>query len=201
MRLPSRENLFLYLGLSLLLNILFVVIYGGSNWLNSNRDAHYSLYASWELEIPLLPAMIFPYMSLSLLFLLPLFMLNRDQLILLAKRMASAIVIAGIIFNLVPTELGFERHLETGAVGPIFELIYWLDQPHNLFPSLHVALTSIVMIMLLPGASAWLRLTLQIWWVLLCLSVVLVHQHHLLDIIGGLVLAGLLWRLHSEAAG
>jgi len=197
MRLPSREILFLYLGLSLLLDILFIVVYGGSNWLTSHRAEHFNLYSSWELDIPLIPAMIFPYLSISLFFLLPLFVLQRTKMLLLARRMAGAIVIAGAIFNLVPTELGFQRSLETSAAYPQFQLIYLLDQPHNLFPSLHVALSSVVLATLLACVSTWLRVVFLSWWLLLCLSVILVHQHHLIDIAGGLILAWLVCQLLS----
>ncbi len=42
--------------------------------------------------------------------------------------------------------------------------------------------------------------SLLFWWLLLCLSVLFVHQHHLLDIAGGLVLAGMLCRFYSAAS-
>lgn len=202
MRLPSREVLYWYLGLSFLLDLMFIAVYGGSNWLNSHRQAHFLFYTSWELSIPLIPEMIFPYLSIGLFFLLPLLVLNKTQMIALAKRMAYAIVIAGIIFNLVPTELGFQRALETSAVYPVFQLIYFLDQPYNLFPSLHVTLSSVVLVMLLPYSAIWLRFVLLLWWLLLCLSVMLVHQHHLADIAGGLILAWTVKFLapHSEAS-
>ena len=77
MRLPTRETLYWYLGLSLLLDVLFLVVYGGSSWLNGLRSGHYSLYLSWELAIPLVPIMIFPYLSIGLFFLLPLLVLTN----------------------------------------------------------------------------------------------------------------------------
>ncbi len=199
MKWPSRDIFLLYLGLTLLLNILFLLIYGGSNLVNTGRSEHYSLNGSWELGVPLIPAMIYPYLSVGLFILLPVFTLNRDQLLVLAKRIAAAIVIAGLIFNLVPTELEFERDIKTGATAPLFELIYLLDRPHNLFPSLHIALSSIILFMVLASVSTWWRLLLAGWWLLLCLSVLFVHQHHLLDIAGGLILAGLLCLPYSGA--
>lgn len=194
MRRPSREEFYLYLTLSLLLDLLFVAIYGGSNWLNSLRHEHFSFYAPWELGIPLVPAMIYPYLSIGLLFLLPLAVLNSAQMVVLAKRMALAIIIAGIIFIVFPTELGFQRPQELGTAYKEFYLIHVLDRPYNLFPSLHITLSSVVLVMLLTYAAAWSRPILLIWWLILCLSVVLVHQHHLADIAGGLLLA---WAVQS----
>lgn len=198
MKWPTRDILLLYLGLGLLLDLLFVLVYGGSNWLNSTRQDHFALYASWELRIPMLPAMVYVYLSISLFFLLPLFSLKRDRMLLLAKRMAAAIVIAGLLFNLIPTVSGFERDVALEQAHPLFKLLYLLDRPHNLFPSLHVALSTILLAMVLPTASASWRLLLTAWWLLLCFSVLFVHQHHLLDIAGGLLLAAAICRPYSR---
>ena len=115
-------------------------------------------------------------------------------MLLLAKRMAYAIVIAGMLFILLPTELGFQWPLVTDTTHAGFELIHRLDRPYNLFPSLHIALSTVVLLLLLAHAAPWSRPIFLLWWVLLCLSVVLVHQHHLADIAGGLVLA---WAMHA----
>jgi membrane-associated phospholipid phosphatase len=68
--------------------------------------------------------------------------------------------------------------------------------PHNLVPSLHVA-ASILLIAALWRAltPVWIRAGLLLWGVLLCASVVLVHQHHLLDVLGGWLLGLAAFRL------
>jgi membrane-associated phospholipid phosphatase len=68
--------------------------------------------------------------------------------------------------------------------------------PHNLVPSLHVD-ASILLIAALWRAlpRAWIRAGLVLWGILLCATVVLVHQHHLLDVATGLLLGYLCFRL------
>ena len=68
--------------------------------------------------------------------------------------------------------------------------IYASDQPYNDFPSLHTSLSTII-------AIHWWRLDRRIgvpaaiWTALIVASTVLVKQHYLADVAGGLVLATL----------
>jgi membrane-associated phospholipid phosphatase len=67
--------------------------------------------------------------------------------------------------------------------------IYAADQPYNDFPSLHTSLSTII-------AIHWWRLDRRIgipaaiWTALIVASTVLVKQHYLADLAGGLLLAG-----------
>lgn len=185
----TRRNFKLYLYLGFLLTVLFAVVYGGSNWFNSDRRHYFQLYFPWEIAIPFIPAMIFAYFSLQLVFLLPLLHCDRNGLLVLAKRMAVAILVAGIIFLLLPTQLGFSRQGTTSFYASFYDLLYRLDRPHNLFPSLHVTLATLVIATLLRQVNGILRWLYGVWLLLLYLSVVLVYQHHVLDIAGGIMLA------------
>ena len=63
-------------------------------------------------------------------------------------------------------------------------------------PSLHIA-CSILLIAAIFGnmSSLWVRFGLILWAILICVSVLLVHQHHLLDVISGLLLGIVTYRL------
>ena len=78
----------------------------------------------------------------------------------------------------------------------IFQALYALEMPHNLVPSLHVA-ASILLIAALWRSlpPVWIRTGLVLWGLLFCASVLLVHQHHLLDMATGLLLGYLCYRL------
>ena len=195
-----RQNLKLYLYLGLSITVLFVVVYGGSNWFNSDRAHYFQLYFPWESAIPFIPPMILVYFSLQLLFLSPLFHCDRNGLLLLAKRMAVAIPVAGIIFILLPTTLGFSRQETASCCAAFYDLLYSLDRPHNLFPSLHVTLATLVFSTLLHRVTGFLLWLYLLWLLLLYLSVLLVHQHHVLDIAGGIALAVLVVRWLPDTA-
>jgi membrane-associated phospholipid phosphatase len=189
MPIPNKDSCFLYIKLSILLNLLFIFVYGGTNWINSQRTDHWTLYSHSELSIPLIPEFIFLYLSFSLLTIAPLFILQNSQIILLAKRMALGIIVSGVIFLLIPTQLGFSRTIETIDYNLWFSLLYQVDYPYNLFPSLHIVLSTITFLGLLPFCSKTLSLIFSLWWLLLCSSVIFVHQHHIADIAGGLLIA------------
>jgi len=188
----------LYLLLGLGLDALFVVVYLGLNLLTAHRDGRFRLYWDWELDIPLVQPMILVYSSILALFLLPVFWLDPDGLKLLAKRMAAAILAAGTVFLLLPAESGFARGADTGRFAGMFALLWAVDLPHNLFPSLHVALSGLIVAALFRQSPAWARLLLGLWLVAICFAVVLVHQHHVVDVLGGLVLA---WACQRLLAG
>lgn len=200
MHWPNRDILRLYLLLGLVLNALFVVVYLGLNLLTAHRDAHLRIYWDWELDIPLAPPMILVYFSILPLFLLPAFRLDAHGLKLLAKRMAVAIVAAGAVFLLLPAEAGFAREADNGHFAGLFAFLWAVDLPHNLFPSLHVALSGLVVAALFRQSPAWARLLLCLWLVAMCFAVVLVHQHHVADILGGLLVAWASQRLLTESA-
>jgi hypothetical protein len=63
---------------SLLLSLLFLVVYTSTNWISSQRTDVKTWYFAWELLIPFVPILIFPYMSIDMLFFIAPF-LCRDE--------------------------------------------------------------------------------------------------------------------------
>src|SRR5438270_13463445 len=50
------------------LSILFLIVYGGCNWITSHRTGVGTFYFEWERRIPFVPFFILPYMSIDLFF-------------------------------------------------------------------------------------------------------------------------------------
>lgn len=191
-RLPDRAELRTYLTYATIVSILFFAGYGGANWLASLRAAPAQLYLAAELAIPLWPATIWVYLSINLLFVLPLFTLDIPQLRLLGRRMIAGTVIAVAVFLTFPTTLGFER-LDLSAHGhPAFSLLYALDHPFNCLPSLHVTYSTLLIAAVARHQRFWLRAAFAVWLALIIASTLLTHQHHLADILAALVLVAAL---------
>src|SRR5436309_10393476 len=92
------------------LSILFLIVYGGCNWITSRRGDVGTFYFQWERAIPFVPFFILPYLSIDLFFVAaPFLCRNRDELRTFSKRIAGAIVIAGICFLLFPLRFAFAR--------------------------------------------------------------------------------------------
>jgi membrane-associated phospholipid phosphatase len=172
------------------LTALFVLIYGGMNWLTSLRSDVGQLYFPWELRlIPLVPAMIVPYSSIDLLFLAAFFICrDRGELRALSLRLAMALLVAGTCFLIVPLKIGFVRPEIPGVFGWMFHTLHGLDKPFNLAPSLHVAIAIILAMVYVPKTRGlWRRLTI-VWFILICVSTLLTWQHHVIDVVSGALL-------------
>ena len=171
--------------------MLFLVVYGSCNWFTSQRSDVGTIYFEWERLIPFVPLMIAPYMSIDLVFVAaPFLCRTRRELSTLAKRLAAAIIIAGICFLLLPRRFAFERPQTDGILGAIFDWFRGMDLPYNLFPSLHIALGGLLAVTFARHTRGILRIASTIWFVLIAASAVFTYQHHVLDVVGGFALAG-----------
>jgi membrane-associated phospholipid phosphatase len=172
--------------------IAFFSIYPTTNWLTGLRSEHLQLYAEAELHIPFVAGFIWLYLSMYLLFVLPPFFLNPPELKRLGLELISATVIAGLVFLVFPAKLGFARVIpEQTLYRELFAALFSIDQPFNLLPSLHVVYSSTIAFSIMRKSSAYSRGIILLWLMLIVSSTVLVHQHHLADVVTGLLLTAL----------
>jgi membrane-associated phospholipid phosphatase len=141
--------------------------------------------------IPVVPPFVVPYVSLQPLIYASavLFLLFRVRIFRsTALAMIATFLVSYLFYAFLQTYI--DRPTLTGG-DPFTQQIlavYAGDNPFNDFPSLHVSLSTIL-------AIHWWRVDRRIglpmaaWVTLIVLSTVLIKQHHVLDIVGGLVLA------------
>ena len=171
------------------LSALFLVVYGWTNWFTSQRSDVGTLFFEWERLIPFVPLMIAPYMSIDLFFVAAPFLCRNDrELATFSKRIAAAILVAGVCFLLFPLRFAFERPHADGWLGALFNWFRTMDQPFNLLPSLHIALRTILAEFYARHTRGFLRYASNVWFVLIGLSAVLTYQHHVMDVVGGFAL-------------
>ncbi|MFZ4713385.1 MAG: hypothetical protein ACOYL6_06725 [Bacteriovoracaceae bacterium] len=178
-----------------LATIAFVTVYGWCNTTAAQAKSHYELFTEWELTIPLIPWMIFPYISLNLLFVVAPFILKTVGAIKgFCLSMVWGALVAGLFFYFTPGKLGFTR-VDVPEFQEMYSFMFSIDHPHNLFPSLHVTYSSLAILSMREEThSKAFHLFLYLWLFLITISVVLVHQHHLFDVLTGALLAGILYR-------
>ncbi|MFQ5903137.1 MAG: dual specificity protein phosphatase family protein [Candidatus Binatia bacterium] len=173
-----------------LLSVLFIVVYGGANWITSQRSDVGLWFFEWERNIPFVPLMILPYMSIDIFFVAaPFLCWDEQERRIFAKRVTIAIFVAGVFFLLVPLRFAFPRPVVSGGLGGIYQFLHGFDQPFNLFPSLHITLQTILADKYSRHTKGFLRRVVQIWFSLIGLSTLLTYQHHIIDVIGGFILA------------
>jgi membrane-associated phospholipid phosphatase len=128
-------------------------------------------------------------LSIDLFFVTAPFLLRTDrETKLFTKRVATAILVAGLFFLVIPLRYGFARPQATGWTGAVFSWFLEMDAPFNLFPSLHAALWLLLLNVYARQLRGLVRLVVLGWFALIGASPLLTRQHHLIDILGGLVL-------------
>lgn len=179
------------------LTLLFGCVYFGANWWAAQRGGTARLHAGWELGIPFVPAAVVVYFSIALIFVLPLFSLEEKGLVRLARAFAVCTCMAGVVFVALPFQIGFERPASVAGFETVYAALYRFDAPFNTLPSLHIAYSTLILGVLAAGCQSRLvRLALAGWWLAVCASVLLVHQHHVADVVTGAALgAASGWRL------
>lgn len=168
----------------------FFLVYGWCNEFTARRGDVGSFYFGWERLIPFVPLMIVPYLSLDLFFSGSFFLCrDRAELGLLSRRLALAIGLSAAGFLLFPLRFAWPRPAVEGWLGVLFAPLNALDRPFNLCPSLHISLRSLVWTVFGRHTRGPLRHLLHAWFFLISLSTLLIYQHHLIDVIGGWMVA------------
>ena len=174
------------------LGLGFFVVYGWCNAFTAHRHDVGTFFFGWERHIPFVPSMIVPYMSIDLFFAGSFFLCRtRAELRVHAWRIALAIALSAAGFLLFPLRYGWPRPAVTGWLGNLFAPLNALDQPYNLCPSLHISLRALLW-------RVYGRHTRRFppvyyacagWFGLIGVSTLLVYQHHVIDLLGGYVVA------------
>jgi len=168
----------------------FALVYVGANAFTASRVARVRVHLDAELQLPLLPSFSVIYMSIYALFLLAPFVLRtRRGIIQLAITQALAILVAGICFLMIPAQLAYAPPENLGVWQGLFQFADRVNLDYNLVPSLHVTLSVICIELLVEHAGAPAKAILRLWGVAIAASTLLTHQHHLLDVVTGWLLA------------
>jgi hypothetical protein len=193
---------------SVLLSLLFIVVYGGTNWFTAHRPAADvgTWYFRWELHLlPYLPVLIVPYMSIDFLFFLaPFLCSNEREMRTFTRRVVFSILLAAAFFLVFPLKLAWpERPRVSGWFGEFVEQScnapFLMEYPHNLFPALHITLCLILAELYGRHTRGGVRALSHTWFGLIALSTLLTWQHHLVDVAGGCVLASFAFYLFPQS--
>ena len=166
-------------------------IYLGTNEIAAQQTSFYQLYFEFEREIPMVPWMIHVYNSFHVLLLLNFLIIkNPLKIRAIAISLIASSAIAALFFLIFPAELGFSRTENMMGYEFWYDALHWLDHPHNLVPSLHITFSALSTYVISTEInSRVLKSLFLVWFLLICSSIVLVHQHHLIDIFTGFLLA------------
>ncbi|EMM6940036.1 TPA: phosphatase PAP2 family protein [Morganella morganii] len=187
---PFSRRVISYLLWCIPVSVVFFTVYPLMNAYTAGRDSLYALWFPAELHIPFVPGFIWVYCSFYLIILMPVLFLPHREHRQLALTFMVMTLLGGVIFFLFPAQLGFVREVpESPLYRTMYMTLFALDHPHNLVPSLHVAWSCAAVLAIIRHTGRGLTLLFLLWLVLIVSSVLLVHQHHVADVVTGLLLA------------
>jgi membrane-associated phospholipid phosphatase len=181
-------------GWALILSLLLIPAILGTNLIYDSLDHgpnRIFLETPVDRALPVVPIFAIPYVSL-----IPYIGVSLLVFLFFRVRVYRSAAITMIVVWFISYACYFflqsyiARPQITGVdpFSAMIRTIYASDQPYNDFPSLHTSLSTII-------AIHWWRfdrrlgIAAAIWTALIVASTVLVKQHYLADVAGGLVLA------------
>lgn len=174
--------------------VYFAVLYLGKG--------HHVIGTALDEKISFIPAAVIPYVLWYLYVPLPmLYMSFKDEEIFVRqmKTLFTGMVIANIFFLIYPTSIDFRPDTVEGGgiLRWLCRLIYAVDRPVNVFPSLHCYEATAIQLSTFGGDHSRRHRALKaasgVLCILICLSTVFMRQHSVLDLISGCGLAAVIY--------
>lgn len=184
---------------------VWVPLYYLTGWIGELRGAAFDPVLAVDAGWPFVPQAVFVYL-IAYVIILALFAVRREPAFLNHAYLNFIVMnlVAFLLFALLPT-MGPERTALPPDVSAILSFMFQLDARWNAFPSLHVANPTLIALLALRERGAdGLSLGLLFVAIAIAVSTLLVRQHYLLDVVGGMLLAvvvfGVLWSTKKSDA-
>lgn len=179
-----------YVVIMLLCYAGWVALYYTTAWIGASRGPVFDPSLPMDADFPIMPRTFFIYL-LAYVVVLGLFVIRRNAafLNLAFSSFIAMNLTAFVLFALFPSQ-GPEREFLGGDGTGIIAIVHTVDSRYNAFPSLHVANPWLVAFLSL-RERGWRPLSIGFLLVAISISIstLLVRQHYLLDVLGGVALA------------
>jgi hypothetical protein len=186
---PGMASFKLTLPLTYLFFKIFYAVYGGASLLAKLRRPLTDFYFHWEMRLPFVPSWSLIYLSVPLLMLATPFILRTWRTFTpFVLTLTVETLIAGVFFLAIPLAQAYPPRVADGFFGGVFHLADRLNLDYNKFPSLHIAF-AVTAAVVFGRRCGWLGRTLFVLWIAAVLaSTMLIHEHQIFDLLGGLAL-------------
>lgn len=160
----------------------------------TNKMPHYDFSIKLDSYIPFVSSFVVIYVLSYVLWIIGFLVFAKESRSLCNEFFAAEFVcktICLLCFVIIPTTMTRANVPSGGVLNWLTNAVYSLDQPNNLFPSIHCMESWICF----RGALRCKKvhpMYSKVWFVLailICMSTVFVKQHVFVDIIGGIVVA------------
>ena len=173
--------------------ILNAVVFWGTR-LITNKMTHYDLSGVMDYHIPFIPVFIIPYVLAFVQWIVGYIVIARQGKEYCKRVMGGemlAKLIVGIIFLTFPTMMLRGEVTGSDVFSQAVALLYIIDAPTNLFPSIHCLESYICMksALEMKDVDRRYRISMVIMSILVFMSTVFIKQHVILDLFGAVIVA------------
>lgn len=170
----------------------FYLVYGGADYIVRNHPVVAPIIIPNEPAWPFVEDLSLVYLStLIALSALPFVLETWSELRYAALLLGGQLIGAAPFFVLLPFA-SIPGH--DSQVSNVYELLDLLNLSSNYFPSLHVSFSFSCAYLLGARKTAAVRLFFWVWAALVSIATLLLHQHYLIDVVGGIALfCGAAW--------
>lgn len=176
--------------------VYYLVGYFLLNEVTAQREFVYHLDLPFERNLPLYPALIFAYL-LEFAFMALAYLMIDD--LAYFKKVVCAVLLCVtfhfVVYLVFPVEYRLRPEIDPdkGWAYLLVDFYYWIDRPFNCFPSLHVSNVFLISFFMqrFRRGMGWFLLPVSI---LVAVSVVLVKQHYVADVVAGVFVGWFIYR-------
>lgn len=193
---PRGMDAWFAAGAAIVFLLLFLLLYGGASELSAFIPWRFEVSLPFESAVPFLPEAAIIYLSLNVLLgLAPFVLRSWRQLFPLFATLVFELFLGAAFFLAFPIHTTFPERYAEGVNGVIFRAADTINLDGNFFPSLHVAFAFSAALAYASKTRVLGRFALYVWATAIAGSTVLIHEHQVLDVVAGLLLALLAWPL------
>lgn len=169
------------------------LIYTGTQILMGDAY-HHDLTSEWDRQIPFVPEWVLVYVVCFLFWAVNYVLIVREGKEHWYRFAAADMIsrlICGVFFVLYPTTNVRPEVAGDGFISWLMRLVYSLDSPTNLFPSIHCLVSWFCFIGIRKSRKLpmWYKIFSCVFAILVCMSTQFTKQHYLIDIPGGILIA------------
>lgn len=173
-----------------------IIVYYGARLLTLDRR-HLCMTFSADYAIPVVPWTIIIYLGAFIFWFAAyaVILRNDDGSGSFFRAEISGKIVCGIIFLICPTTLARPEVTASGFFPALLKLLYSIDLPDLLFPSIHCYVSWMCVIGMRgkENISTGRKIFTDVMAVMICISTLTTKQHALADVVSGILLAEIMW--------
>ena len=170
--------------------LFFYAFYGASAYLADFIGYRFDVGFEFEKRIPFVPAMAAVYLTVGPMMLLSIFIVRKPGAMRCLLEVLCAQTLIGFCFFLAfPVESNFPATENPASLPLVYQIADLINLKNNDLPSLHYCFAATVAFVYSTGRRPLTATLFHAWALAIAASTVLIHEHNLLDLAAGYLLA------------